>query len=450
MNPILDEIAKTSIQLMLNEPFFGHFFTSIIKDISKDTESVSLEPNRLDMLKLIINEDYWRSVLTTTDPETTKNVRYGAIKHQILHLVLKHILKVQDFGDKHLFNMAADLSANQYISRHQLDEEAITIEKFPEFKLEPQQTLDYYYKRLREEADAIDASGQGEGENEEEDDQEPNGGNSSNNEEEEEQEKKDKEYEPNPKLNEAQNQLQKLREDKNNLHLQQHKNWEKIAQMTTAERKIMDAMINEAIINTMQRTRNKQRGTLPGDLQQYLDQLLENLKPNVNWRRVLRLFAATSSRTYLKTTIQKISKRFGTSPGIKIKHRQKLLVAIDTSGSVSDEELKEFFGEMYHIWRNGAEIRVIECDTQINNVYDYKGKQPETVSGRGGTDFNPPFEYANGEYKPNAMVYFTDGHAPAPNILARIPVLWLVSANGISADDWDFLPGRKVKMYKQV
>jgi predicted metal-dependent peptidase len=455
MNPILDEIAKTSIQMMLNEPFFGHFFTAIVKDISKDTESISLEPQRLDMLKLIINEDYWRSVLTNPSVEKTKNLRYGAIKHQILHLVLKHILRMQDFGDKQLFNMAADLSVNQYIQKDQLSEDAITLETFPDFNMETQQTLDYYYKRLKEEAEEIDKAGDDAAENEEEKEQEnqnnANNNSDDDNEDEQDNEQKDeKKQKYNPNLNQSQNNLLNLSQDKNNLHTQQHKNWEKIAKMSTAERKIMDAMINEAIMTTMQRTRNKQRGTLPGDLQSYLDKLLETLKPNVNWRRVLRLFAATSSKTYIKSTIQKISKRYGVSPGIKIKHRQKLLVAIDTSGSVADEELTEFFAEIYHIWRNGASIRIIECDAEIGNNYDYNGKQPQTVSGRGGTDFNPPIYYANDEYKPNGIVYFTDGQAPAPDIAARAPILWLISSGGIDAENWDFLPGRKVKMYKQI
>ena len=38
---ILDEVAKTSIQLMLKETFYGHFFTSILKDDSELTDSIA-------------------------------------------------------------------------------------------------------------------------------------------------------------------------------------------------------------------------------------------------------------------------------------------------------------------------------------------------------------------------------------------------------------------------
>lgn len=433
MNPILDDIAKTSIQLMLNEPFYGHFFTSIIKDVDNEkTESVALSPARFDMLKLVINENYWKDELTQPNPEQSKQLRYGAIKHQILHLVLKHILRVQDFGDKQLFGIAADLATNQYINPNQLTPDAISIENFPDFELETQQSLDYYYHKLKEKADEIGAEGAGEGDGEEEcEDCESGGG-----------EGEDE------NLNPSQKKLKELLADAKNKQLEQHKNWEQIAKMSMAERKLLEAIINEAISSTMNRIKNKGYGTLPGDLQSYIDGLLESMKPTVNWRRVLRIFAATSARTYIKNTIQKASKRYGTTPGIKLKHRQRLMVAVDTSGSVSDEDLKEFFSEIYHIWKQGAEIHIVECDTQIAKAYNYKGVPPQAVHGRGGTDFNPPIEYANNEFRPDGLVYFTDGGAPAPEISSRAPILWLVCESGISEADWDFLPGRKVKMIK--
>lgn len=470
MTPLLDEIAKTSIQLMLNEPFYGHFFTSILKDVSEKTSSVSLSPTAHGTLKLIINEAYWKTQLTFPDAEKTKQLRYGAIKHQILHLVLKHIMRVQDFGNKKLFNIAADLATNQYISKKQLTDDAVTLEQFPHFKLESQQSLDYYYKQLKEESDKIEdilqgnpppddsdsdaatsnpfgqGSGQGDDSSEQSDDQnqDPDDQNDQND------EQKEPKEEQHPDLNESQNRLRNLINQENHTQLDQHKSWEEIAALSNAERKLLDSLINDAIVNTMNRVRGKQYGTLPGDLQSYLDALLESLKPNVNWRRVLRLFAASSSRTYLKNTIQRASKRYGTTPGIKIKRRQKIQVNVDTSGSVSDEDLKEFFSEIYHIWKNGADIHVVECDTQVQAAYNFTGQPPKVVHGRGGTDFNAPLAYANDEYRPDAIVYFTDGEAPAPEVATRAPILWLICEQGISEDNWDFLPGRKVKMYRQI
>ena len=131
-----------------------------------------------------------------------------------------------------------------------------------------------------------------------------------------------------------------------------------------------------------------------------------------------------------------------------MRRRQKLLIAIDTSGSVSKKELTRFFMELFHIYRAGSEIRVVECDAEVGHVYDYKGKVPEFVSGGGGTSFEPPVSYGNKVYRPDALIYFTDGYAPPPESNARFPILWVITALGIDQNDEHFakLPGRKVKM----
>lgn len=440
MNPILDDIAKTSIQLMLKEPFYGHFFSSVLKDISKNTDSIAISMSGKQMLKLIVNEDYWENELKGANDDSTKNLRYGAVKHQILHIVFKHLLRISDFGNKQLFGIAADLAANQYINSSQLTEDAIRLEDFPDFQLDRGQSLDYYYKRLSEELDSMNSSDTSDGENEEEDEDES----------ESQSQSQSSDTSENPAGNKSQQKLKDLLDNKDNRQLNQHKFWEEIQKMTSPEKKMIEAMINESVLNSVQRMKDKRYGTLPAGLQQYIDLLVESLKPNVNWRRVLRLFTASSSRTQLKNTIRKPSKRYGTTPGIKIQRKQKLLVAIDTSGSVNDEELKEFFSELYHIWKQGVEIFVVECDTAIHNKYFYRGKPPTVVSGRGGTDFNAPLAYANEEYNPDAIIYFTDGFAPEPQVLSRKPLLWMITSEGIEENNWDYLPGRKVKMIKQL
>ena len=430
---ILDEVAKTSIQLMLQETFYGHFFTSILKDVSERTSSIATTISSNQMIKLIVNPDYWDNTLKIPgDEEATKALRYGAIKHQILHIVFKHALRFPEFGNKKLFGIASDLAANQYIRSDQLTEDAIRMEDFPEFKLNRGQGIDYYYKRLSEELqDMQQDGGSGCGDNEEEDsaqsdDKAANG------------------------LNQAQNRLKELMENEDNEQLNQHKFWDEFERLSSAEQKMINAAINESIVNSVSRVKSKDYGKLPGGLQEYINLLVESLKPNVNWRRVLRIFTASSSRTRLKNTIRRPSKRYGTNPGIKIQSKQKILVAIDTSGSVNEDELREFFGELYHIWKQGAEIYVVECDTHIHNQYTYTGRPPELISGRGGTDFNAPIEFANEKHLPDAIVYFTDGYAPAPVVVSRKPILWMVTSQGIDKDTWDFLPGRKVKMTKQL
>jgi predicted metal-dependent peptidase len=460
---IIDEIAKTSIQLILKEPFYGHFFTGMLKDTSEKTDSITISMDGKQMLKMLVNETYW-SELKGENDEATKNLRYGAIKHQILHIIFKHIFRGNEFGHKQLFGIACDIAVNQYIASNQLTADAIRLEDFPDFKLERNQSVDYYYRMLMEELAEMQKqlggqgdSGEGQGdsgkdqetpENTESTSPQEQSGDGEDGQQEQRQEGAGKEgagKEGMENLNDSQKKLLGLLTDENS-QLKQHDGWQSISSLSTAERKMLEAAVNEQIVDTVQRVKVKNRGTLPAGLSEYLEALLESFKPNVNWRRVLRLFAASSSKTSLKNTIRRPSKRYGTTPGIKIQKKQKILVAIDTSGSVSTEELVEFFGELYHIWKNGAEIFIVECDAAIGNAYYYRGKCPEVVSGRGGTDFNPPFEYAKTEYKPDAIVYFTDGHCTAPENITNTPLLWMVSSKGIDEDSWDYLPGRKVKM----
>ena len=429
----LDEVAKTSIQLMLKETFYGHFFTSILKDVSEKTGSIATTISNKQLIKLIVNPTYWDNDLKIeTNEQATKDLRYGAIKHQILHIVFKHALRFQEFGNKKLFGIASDLAVNQYIQSQQLTEESIKMEDFPDFKLNRGQSIDYYYKQLADQLDSMQDSSGGTGGNNESDEEEGNSEKSEDG------------------FNQSQSKLKELMESEENEQLDQHKFWNDFEKLSSAEQKMMEAAVNESIVNSVSRIKSRDYGKLPGGLQQYINLLMDALKPNINWRRILRIFTASSSRTRLKNTIRRPSKRYGTSPGIKIQSKQKILIAIDTSGSVNNEELREFFGEIYYIWKQGAEIYVVECDTHIQHQYSYNGRPPEVISGRGGTDFNAPIQFANDVFHPDAMIYFTDGYAPAPATISRKPILWMITSQGIEDTNWDFLPGRKVKMIQQL
>jgi predicted metal-dependent peptidase len=107
---------------------------------------------------------------------------------------------------------------------------------------------------------------------------------------------------------------------------------------------------------------------LPAALKAYLPGSAYLQKATIDWKRALRLFVASSERTYLKSTIKRPSSRYGTVPGIKIKRRQKLMIALDTSGSIILELLERFFQEVYHIWRTGAEVLIVEFDLSVQRA----------------------------------------------------------------------------------
>jgi predicted metal-dependent peptidase len=415
MSDILEEITKTTIQLMLNEPFYGHILSNFNKQTSKLTDSIELYLSENKNITLIVNEDYWLKELS---PLSAKNndLRLGAIKHQLLHIIFKHITRVREFKDFKIYGIASDLVVNQYISRNQLDKEAITPDLFPDFKFLYNQTVDYYYNILTETHKKISNPSEKLSENE---------------------------------LNGSHLNLIKILNASENKALNQHKNWIEFNNLKSSELAYIDNYLNNIIENSYQRERAREGfGRLPIGIQIQINNILDIMKPSINWKRVLRLFTSSSAKTRVKNTIKKTSKRYGTSPGIKIKNHHKLLVALDTSGSIDDDDLRSFFGELYHIRKQGSEIFIVECDASIHNKYYYSGKMPEVISGRGGTRFDEPIQYANEVFIPDALVYFTDGCASKPVVECRVPILWMITRNGINSESWDFLPGRKVKMSK--
>lgn len=402
---ILEEVTKTSIELLLKEPFYSHLFSALNKEIVFEdshikTMAVGL---RHKTYVLIVNAPFWDNELKD------KKHRFGVVKHEVLHLVFKHLLVNEQSADKRLLNIAMDLVVNQYIERIQLPTESIFLETFPELNLEKDQTYFYYYEKLKVlQEDCKNGCGLCDsvaGKN--------------------------------------------LGSISGSSHgLERHELWKEIYDQTKIEKEVLDAQMENLIRIATNKTTSKQFGLLPAGVQQQVNDILIKEQPLVDWRRVLKLFSESSSKTKIKNTLKRPSKRYGTTPGIKIKHHQKLLIAIDTSGSISEEEYHDFFSELYHIWKRGSIVRVVECDAEIQHVYDYKGITPKVIHGGGGTDFNPPIVYANNIFNPDALIYFTDGYAAVPTVQAKVPVLWVISREGITPNDEIFenLIGRKAKL----
>jgi predicted metal-dependent peptidase len=95
----------------------------------------------------------------------------------------------------------------------------------------------------------------------------------------------------------------------------------------------------------------------------------------------------------------------------------KCAVAIDTSGSMGEEELKYVFTEIFSILDSlRFELTIIECDCEIQRVYTAKclNDVDTKVKGRGGTSFQPIFKYIHENKKLRQqldfLIVFTDGY----------------------------------------
>lgn len=168
-----------------------------------------------------------------------------------------------------------------------------------------------------------------------------------------------------------------------------------------------------------------------------LEELLETeIEPVtfVDWRAALQMFVAqmrAPRRTYTRPN-RRFPHKVGVVPGRVYSSgtgdKPSLLVAIDTSASVSYEELQEIARHL-QLLHALADIVVVECDLVIQRIYPFRGKL-NAVKGRGGTDLRPVFESdVLGKFRPNGVVYFTDGYGPYPEEPPSIPTLWVLTVD---------------------
>lgn len=175
------------------------------------------------------------------------------------------------------------------------------------------------------------------------------------------------------------------------------------------------------------------RGELPGSLKRFCPDLAE---AKVDWRAVLRRFATDASRddfSWMKPNRAYMSLGL-IMPGLYSESVRDITTVIDTSGSINDEILSAFGGEIADI-RNNCELkmlRVMYCDAEVNHVDEFEQHDffEPTPHGGGGTNFCPPFTWLQErDVTPTCFIYLTDGYGTFPSTPPPYPVLWVMTTN---------------------
>lgn len=108
-----------------------------------------------------------------------------------------------------------------------------------------------------------------------------------------------------------------------------------------------------------------------------------------------------------------------------------LAIALDISGSISDDWLGGFLREIDLLRsRLPMRLRLITCDNRIHNDrHDVQHPQLALdAGGGGGTDFRPVFQRLHGDATIDALLYCTDLAGEFPERLPPFPVFWLTPA----------------------
>jgi len=170
---------------------------------------------------------------------------------------------------------------------------------------------------------------------------------------------------------------------------------------------ITSQMIKDAVEQT-----TKSRGNLPGDLENILD--IWRRKTVISWKKELRRIVASKTGKRVET-IKRRNRRF---PGRKdlrgtksTRDKHEIVVGIDTSGSMSDDEIFNGLSEIYELVKNHAkELKIIQIDTNIKSIETFdKNTKTFNRRGYGGTYMAPVTTFIEEQnLKPDVLIMISD------------------------------------------
>lgn len=178
-----------------------------------------------------------------------------------------------------------------------------------------------------------------------------------------------------------------------------------------------------------------QAAKMCGKLSAGIERLVgEILNPKVPWRQVLQQFVVKvrdNTRTFARPNRRFVSQGLYT-PSVSGEAMGELLVAVDCSGSVGQEELNQFASELQSIKDevNPMLIHVAYFDSEVSHYETYERGEDLDIRphGGGGTAFAPVFRFADGEgINPLACVFLTDLYCYDFGDEPSYPVLWVTT-----------------------
>ena len=375
-------VDKVNLSLMEDKDnFYGYFLFQMMKEIRFDMSSQTGVNFKNAKYTIYFNPIIFLT-LNIKQMEST-------IKHEVLHILSRHLIRAKDFKCRYstiAINTAMDIVVNRYLDY--LPPYASTLERVNNhynLQLQPYEPFEYYVEKLQVAIDLLD-----ENEDSQEDDRAK-------------EEQVEQDFIPE----------------------KTHDIWE---ESQNIDEKTMQEF-TENFINNAQKGSNSA----------YLDSIIATFKNNkgeLPWHIYLkRLMGYVESNK--KKTITRRNRRQPERLDLRGElrdHKAKIIVGLDISGSISDEEFKQGIREVLTIVKNYKhEITIVECDDEIRRIYPVKSikDMKDRPNIRGGTKFTPVFEYANNK-KANLLIYFTDGKGEER--LKVTPkgykILWVISGNG--------------------
>lgn len=193
---------------------------------------------------------------------------------------------------------------------------------------------------------------------------------------------------------------------------------------------VQDILVRAAMQSKMS---GDKPGTIPGDVEIFLDRLLN---PKLPWNRILQRFV--NQKVKDDYSFRRPNRRFMPEhylPSLYSDGLGEIAVAVDTSGSVSDEDFNQFISEIAGIFKTNKpkKIQFIQFDTRIHTItpiQNIRDLKLVKFKGRGGTDVHDLMKWAV-QHKPEVLLVFTDGYFHKCDIKPKgnTSVVWLIHDN---------------------
>jgi len=373
----IDEIIKS---LYIKRAFYGYLLSKIKRFYSYSIPTAAISLKR----RILINPVFFAIL--------NKDEQMGVLEHECLHLAMLHFKRffaqMTCVEFKEIINIAMDGAINQ-ISIFPQCKGSVTYELLVELTkdkdLKKEDTAEYYFKKLMERYDEI--------------------------------------------MDKIKNDpaFKKMVEDLMKGHDKS------LQDSMNADGTGMDPVMESAMRNILQKAKeyqkkvDRQAGTEPGDSFVRLLPRYVNIDKNI-WKRAINhcigfVPVADTYQVYNRPNRRNKLSNWGNR---HVLENNKLYVGIDTSASISDDELEQFLGHISRAIRScDLAVDLIECDYELQRVTNNIKRMPNAgeveVHGRGGTDLTKILDYieATENNKKARLVLMTDGETPfreAPSI----------------------------------
>ena len=428
------DIRTAVTKLILSKPWYGTFASMIRWRESKDIPTAGVAVMADGYIDGIYNQDFIDKL--------TINQIIATIQHEVDHVVRMHVTR--GYGrDKNVFNFAADAIVNGPTGHPHIEDLPKGCiyyrEEWPK-DLSTEELYDYLKKEMKcpfcggkiefdengesnaqcgggeggEEGEGESGSGGG-GEGEEGEDEGSGGGDGKDGKDGKDSNGKDGKGGKDKKCTCT--------------------NWKLVDNHDTWDKSTASEDQAKGIVKRHSDTASQAAGNTPGHLEEAIERLKEVTH---NWKREFKEYLGREcggKRPCLSRPNRRINK-FGV-PGTTCRSMVRVTIAVDTSGSISQEDLCEFFSHIDKI-STRVKIKMIEFDHQVQQVRKYRRGDWKGIKvlGRGGTSFVNLMDHMeqNGLVG-EVNIIFTDGYAEFPEE-KPYQVMWAICSNSGVKPPW--------------